>query len=180
MIINWSLSANNLLGVSCFSFSSIHEFGSNLKQRVIQDSRGHECFSNNVHSLKRESLSGWFVLFQKRAVHYWISYFWGKLRNQHNFWITESPSLGSVWFSVSCGTVVLNATEVIDSVQVPEHKGQTLGSVAINQWILATVFSKTVSKLKEWSSQSHQVFLPLTPLHVSDTVITEERTCFSR
>lgn len=65
---------------------------------------------------------GWFVLFQKRAIHYWISYFWGKLGNQHTFWIMGSPPLGSVWFSVSCGTAVLNATEVVNSVQVTEHK----------------------------------------------------------
>lgn len=86
----------------------------------------------------------------------------------------------SMIFFFSCETVVLNAMEVVDSVQVTEQKGQTLGSVAINQWFLATVFSKTGSKLKEWYRQSHQVFLSLTPLHESDTLIAEERTCFSR
>lgn len=49
---------------------------------------------------REKAYQGWFVLFQKRAVHYWISYFWGKLRNQHTFWIMGFHPLRSIWFSV--------------------------------------------------------------------------------
>lgn len=174
--------------VSCFSFSSVHEFGSNTEARSRSGQRRTGVSQKQV-SQSHDGRLIWASLFcfRREHVHYRISYFGGKCRAQHTFWIIGSPPLRSVWFSVSHGSAILFEKEVVDSVHIIKHKGQTLRSVASSQWLIATVFSKVVSKLKgewlhqEWYSQSPLGFSPSISLAwESNTMVTGGRIRFSR